>query len=101
MTVRLPDELRTVVVAHPGVPLELVDDQTHASYVLLPTEQFERLAMAADGILSDTYPAQVESCLRGRVVGTILGWTSTATIIGRLPPELMGKIDRCLNLWLS
>ena len=40
MTLRLPDELRTVVIAHPGVPLELLDEQTHTAYVLLPAEEF-------------------------------------------------------------
>jgi PHD/YefM family antitoxin component YafN of YafNO toxin-antitoxin module len=64
MTVRLPDELRTVVVAHPGVPLELVDEQTHESYVLLPADEFQRLKTALEDDLNDTYPAQVESAMR-------------------------------------
>ena len=64
MTVRLPDELRTVVVAHPGTPLELVDEQTHASYVLLHAEEFYRLTTARDDHLGDTYAAQIESALR-------------------------------------
>ena len=35
MAMRLPDELPAVVIAHPGVPLELLDGQTHTAYVLL------------------------------------------------------------------
>ena len=64
MTMRLPEELRTAVVAHPGVPLELVDEQTHLSYVLLPVEEFQRLKSAAEYDLSDTYAAQIETAMR-------------------------------------
>jgi hypothetical protein len=64
MTVKLPDELRTAVVANPGTPVELVDEQTHVSYVLLRSEEFQRLKTAAADDLSDTYPAQMESALR-------------------------------------
>ena len=64
MTIRLPEELRTVVIAHPGVPLELVDKLTHLSYVLLRADEFERLKTAAEHELNDTYPAQVESAMR-------------------------------------
>jgi hypothetical protein len=64
MTVRLPDELRTVVVTCSGVPLELVDEQTHESYVLLPADEFQRLKMASEDDLDDTYRAQVESAMQ-------------------------------------
>ena len=64
MTMRLPEELRTVVVARPGVPLELVDEQTQASYVLLPVEEFRRLKSVAEDDLSDTYAAQIETAMR-------------------------------------
>ncbi len=64
MTVRMPDELRMAVVSHPGVPVELVDDQTHLSYVLLPADEFRRLKMAIKDDLSDTYTAQVKSAMR-------------------------------------
>jgi len=64
MVIRFPDELRTVVIAHPGVPLELVDELTHLSYVLLPADEFERLKTTAEDQLSDTYPAQMESAMR-------------------------------------
>ncbi len=64
MTVRLPEELRTVMSAMPGVTVELLDEQTHQSYVLLPVEEFQRLKIAAEDELSDTYVAQVESAMR-------------------------------------
>lgn len=64
MTMRMPDELRVAVVCHPGVPVELVDDQTHQSYVLLPSDEFKRLQMASKDDLSDTYAAQAESAMR-------------------------------------
>ena len=59
MTVKLPEELRTVVTAMPGVTVELLDEQTHESYVLLPVEEFERLKEIAGYELNDTYVAQV------------------------------------------
>jgi hypothetical protein len=65
MTVPLPDELRNVVIAHPGEPLELIDEQTHAAYVLLRTEEFRRLAAGNEDELGDTYFAQIESAMRG------------------------------------
>jgi hypothetical protein len=64
MTVRLPDELRIVVAAQPGVTVELLDEQTHQAYVLVPAEEFQRLKTVAADDLSDTYAAQIESALR-------------------------------------
>lgn len=64
MTVRLPEELRTVVTAMPGVTVELLDEETHRSYVLLPVEEFERLKGIIQYQLSDTYVAQVESAMQ-------------------------------------
>jgi hypothetical protein len=64
VTVKLPDELRTVVTAMPGVTVELLDEQTHRSYVLLPVEEFQRLKNIAEYQLSDTYVAQVESAMQ-------------------------------------
>ncbi len=64
MTVRLPEELRTVVTAMPGVTVELLDEQTHRSYVLLPVEEFQRLKDIAGYELNDTYVAQVESAMQ-------------------------------------
>lgn len=64
MTVKLPDELRTVVNAHPGQPLELLDEQTHVAYVLLPADEFRRLTTAAEDELGETYAAQIDSAMQ-------------------------------------
>jgi bifunctional DNA-binding transcriptional regulator/antitoxin component of YhaV-PrlF toxin-antitoxin module len=64
MTAKLPDELRTVVSAHPGETLELIDEQTRAAYVLVPADEFQRLKLAAEDELGDTYAAQVESAMQ-------------------------------------
>jgi hypothetical protein len=64
MTARLPDELRTVVIAHPGEPLELIDEQTQRAYVLIPADEFHRLTTAAEDELGDTYAAQMASAMQ-------------------------------------
>jgi hypothetical protein len=64
MTVKMPAELRTVVTAMPGATVELLDEQTHQSYVLMPAEEFQRLKHVAESDLSETYAAQVESAMR-------------------------------------
>ena len=64
MTLPLPDELRSVVVTNPGEFLELVDEQTHAAYVLVPAEEFHRLRTAVDDDLADSYRAQIQSAMR-------------------------------------
>jgi bifunctional DNA-binding transcriptional regulator/antitoxin component of YhaV-PrlF toxin-antitoxin module len=64
VTAKLPDELRRVVSAHPGEPLELIDEQTHAAYMLVPADEFQRLKSAAEDELGDTYAAQVESAVQ-------------------------------------
>lgn len=64
MTARLPDELRSAVTAHPGEPLELVDEQTKMVYVLMPVEGFKRLKTGSDDELGDTYAAQIESAMQ-------------------------------------
>jgi bifunctional DNA-binding transcriptional regulator/antitoxin component of YhaV-PrlF toxin-antitoxin module len=64
MIVKLPDELRTAVIAHPGVPLELIDEQTHVAYVLVPADEFQRLKTAANDELGDTYATQVGSAMQ-------------------------------------
>jgi bifunctional DNA-binding transcriptional regulator/antitoxin component of YhaV-PrlF toxin-antitoxin module len=61
---KLPKELRSEVLAHPGVPLELIDEQTQAAYVLLRAEEFQRLTSISTDDLSDTYAAQIESAMR-------------------------------------
>ncbi len=64
MIAKLPNELRAVVIAHPGEPLELIDEQTKIAYVLVPAEEFQRLTRASDDQLSDTYAAQIESAMQ-------------------------------------
>jgi hypothetical protein len=64
MVVPLPDELRNIVVSHPGEPLELIDEQTHTAYVLVGAAEFRRLASTKEDELSDTYVAQIESAMR-------------------------------------
>ena len=64
MSIKLPDELRSVVIAQPGVPVELVDELTQAAYVLVPAEEFRRLKKAGEDELGDTYAAQIESALQ-------------------------------------
>jgi bifunctional DNA-binding transcriptional regulator/antitoxin component of YhaV-PrlF toxin-antitoxin module len=64
MTVPLPDELRSVVTTHPGEPLELVDEQTHAAYVLVRADEFRRLTAGSEDALSDSYVAQIESAMQ-------------------------------------
>ncbi len=64
MTAKLPDELRTAVSAHPGEPLELIDEQTHVAYVLVSADEFQRLKTAAEDELGDTYAAQAESAMQ-------------------------------------
>lgn len=43
MTIRLPDEIRNAFTAHPGVPLEVLDDQTRTAYVVMPMQVFREM----------------------------------------------------------
>ena len=43
MTVKLPDELRNAVSSHPGVPLEIVDEQSQATYVVMPMQVYREM----------------------------------------------------------
>ena len=43
MSVTLPAELRQALAAHPGEPVELIDEASQARYVVLPGEQFDRI----------------------------------------------------------
>lgn len=61
MTLPLTDQLRQALAIHPDEPLELVDEGSHARYVLVPGEQFDRLKallIADDFELRETYVAQ-------------------------------------------
>jgi hypothetical protein len=64
MTAKLPAELHSVIAAHPGETLELIDEQTRTAYVLLSADEFRRLKTAAEDELADTYPVQIESAMR-------------------------------------
>jgi hypothetical protein len=64
VTSKLPDELRTAVATHPGEVLELVDEKTKIAYVLVSAEEFQRLKMAAEDELAETYAAQIESAMQ-------------------------------------
>jgi len=44
--------------------LELIDEQSHAAYVLVKADDFRRLTGEKEDELSDTYAAQIESAMR-------------------------------------
>ena len=70
MSVSLTPEQLQALAAQPGEPLELVDDLSHARYVLLPAEQFDRvkaLLSADDFEIAETYIAQEQAL-------TTAGW---------------------------
>jgi hypothetical protein len=71
MILRLPDELRTQVIAHPVAPVEIIDEETRMVYVLVPADEFKRMKTAVEDELSETYPAQVESAMEA-------GWNDIA-----------------------
>lgn len=61
MSVSLTQEQLKALAAQPGEPLELIDDLSHARYVLLPAEQFDRVKalLSADEFdVRETYLAQ-------------------------------------------
>ncbi|MHB1035342.1 MAG: hypothetical protein ACYC35_11255 [Pirellulales bacterium] len=65
MIVPLPEELRTAIAAHPGAPLEILDDRTSTAYVLIRADQLEKLKeLVESDDLAATYPAQIESAMR-------------------------------------
>lgn len=64
MSVSLTPEQLQALAAQRGEPLELVDDLSHAKYVLLPADQFERVKalLSADEFdLRSTYLAQEQA----------------------------------------
>jgi hypothetical protein len=61
MSVSLSAEQRQVLADHPGELIELIDDVSHARFVLLPAEQFERikaLLTSNEFDVRETYAAQ-------------------------------------------
>jgi hypothetical protein len=61
MSIPVSDELRQAIAAHPGEPIELVDDKSHDQYVVLPLKTFERIKalVATDEFdVRETYAAQ-------------------------------------------
>ena len=64
MKCRLSEEQRAYLATHPSLPLELVDEQSQATYVLLSGEQYQRLQAALaedlDGLRA-TYEAQSQA----------------------------------------
>ncbi len=73
MILKLTDEQRQALEAHPEVPVQLVDERTNTLYVLLRADLYERLQALPkeDDDLSETYPAQMESAMRA-------GWADPA-----------------------
>ena len=55
MTPILTDEQRRALEARPGEPVRLVDPATKRTFVLLPAEEYDRLA--GDPRPADAYPA--------------------------------------------
>ena len=61
MSVSISAELREAIAAHPGEPVELVDDLSQSRYVVLPGETFDRikaLLTTDDFEIRETYAAQ-------------------------------------------
>ena len=64
MSVSLSSEQRQAVADQPGQPVELIDDVSHARYVLIPAEQFERIkALVANDEFDvrESYAAQSDA----------------------------------------
>ncbi len=43
MTINLPDEIRNAVIAHPGTPLEVMDEQSQTAYVVMPMQVYREM----------------------------------------------------------
>jgi hypothetical protein len=66
MSAKLTEELRQAIAKQPGQPLQVEDPVTHAQYVLVQLDLYERLQRALDYDASDPdprtfYPAFVEA----------------------------------------
>jgi len=61
MSISLSAQQRQALAAHPGEPVELIDEVSSARYVLLPAEQFDRIKalLTSDEFdVRETYAAQ-------------------------------------------
>lgn len=56
MTPKLTDELRRALAKQPGKPLQVEDPVTHARYVLVQVDVYERLQHAVDYDASEPDP---------------------------------------------
>lgn len=56
MTPKLTPELSQALASHPGEPLTVEDPVTHAQYVLVPRDVYERLQQVIDYDTSDPDP---------------------------------------------
>ena len=57
MTVRMNDELRQALAQSGGEPLRVVDPQSNATYVVVPSDEYDRLRADLDSVRS-AYPLQ-------------------------------------------
>ena len=72
MTPKLTEEQRRAIEGRGGTPVSVVDDATNATYMLLRTEQYEKLkaltegneAEAMDPLLADIEPEDWEDASR-------------------------------------
>jgi hypothetical protein len=65
MTIELTDPLRQAVHAHPDEPIRMVDPGTHAEYVLIRAELFERMEQLVGIDPRVSYPLIDESFREG------------------------------------
>ena len=58
MTINLPDELRNAVSARPLAPLEIIDEQSQVSYVVMPMQVYrEMMGVGTDAEHADSLAA--------------------------------------------
>ena len=83
MTINLPDELRNAVSARPLAPLEIIDEQSQVSYVVMPMQVYrEMMGVGTDAEHADSLAAIHEGLAgRGRKSGRCPPTSSSATWI--------------------
>lgn len=57
MTVKMNEELRQALAHSGGEPLRVIDPQSNATYVVVPSEEYDRLRADGDSIRA-SYPLQ-------------------------------------------